>query len=172
MKKSTSSLPAVCRLLLLVVCWWGGVQHAQADVPQAGEDSEPVVQEVHETEFKAFTTHHPKFIALMHSPWDATCKKAVASFKAAAHVSKQLLEERGQEPIVFVTVCSVTVWSPFVVAPLIKAIARSFVMRACVYYWWANCRWTARRARVFVKGLGPRVSLLRALASSTSQAQI
>ena len=83
--------------------------------------TEPVIQAIDETAFKAFTTGHPKFLALMHSPWDATCKTAVRDFTAAAEGSKKILEARGLEQIVFVTVRAIFPARPF-------AVLRSFVV--------------------------------------------
>jgi hypothetical protein len=70
-------------------------------------DDEPVVQAVDESDFKVFTTSHPKFLALMHSPWDVICQKAVREFTKAAQESQRILQERGDAKIVFVTVRSV-----------------------------------------------------------------
>ena len=76
------------------------VTGVSAEIPT----EELVLQEVHESDFKAFTTHHPKFLALLYAPWDSVCKKALQDFSAAAHATAKIFEEQGKEKLVFVTV--------------------------------------------------------------------
>ena len=79
------------------------VTSVQGDTP-ATTDTENVVQALDETSFKAFTTSHPRFLTLLYAPWDSQSKKTLSDYVAAAHTSKKILEEQGQEQIVFSTV--------------------------------------------------------------------
>ena len=108
------------------------------------------------------TTGHPKFLTLLYAPWDSASKNALQQFSAAALSSRRVLEDRGQELIVFVTVSA------------------RFCVRfdqsccCCIHPLWlfshtvaVRVRSTARRALVYVKSLVPTDFLLPVWAFST-----
>ena len=89
---------------VLVTVWLAlAVTSVQGDTP-ATTETESVVQALDETSFKAFTTSHPRFLTLLYAPWDSQSKKTLSDYVAAAHASKKILQEQGQEQIVFSTV--------------------------------------------------------------------
>lgn len=85
----------VCFLFALLLVF------VQADVPVT---EGPTLRALDQSNFKEFTTAHPKFLALLHAPWDSASQRARVEFTAASNSVQKLLSDNGLPPLNFVTV--------------------------------------------------------------------